>query len=106
MNENDINLVENSKSEVLIGGEISKIDPDKFEKQDNDKDNEEEKKLLIYKIQSVSVWKLICHLSGKLEIFLMIIGLFSTLFSSFSIDSKHLFGQVKLSPNSTFIKSM
>ena len=81
MNENDINLVENSKSEVLIGGEISKIDPDKFEKQDNDKDNEEEKKLLIYKIQSVSVWKLICHLSGKLEIFLMIIGLFSTLFS-------------------------
>ena len=36
MNENDnSNLIENSKSEVLIGGEISKIDTDKIEKQDS-----------------------------------------------------------------------
>ena len=86
MNENDnSNLIENSKSEVLIGGEISKIDTDKIEKQDmirdKDKESDGEKKILIYKKQSVSIFKLLCHLSGKLEIFLMIIGTMSTIFS-------------------------
>ena len=88
MNENDnSNLIENSKSEVLIGGEISTIDTNKIENQDinknNDKDKESdsEKKILIYKKQSVSIFKLLYHLSGKLEIFLMIIGTISTIFS-------------------------
>jgi len=33
---------------------------------------EEEKKLLIYEAKSVSMFKIICHLSGKLEIFFML----------------------------------
>ena len=78
MNENDTNI-ENSKSEIYIKSEISKIEQEKLDNS-NEKNNKE-KELLIYNLQSVSVVRLICHLSGKLEIFLMIIGIFTTLFS-------------------------
>ena len=69
MNENDTNI-ENSKSEIYIKSEISKIEQEKLD--NSNEENNKEKELLIYNLQSVSVVKLICHLSGKLEIFLMI----------------------------------
>ena len=78
MNENDTNI-ENSKSEIYIKSEISKIEQEKLD--NSNEENNKEKELLIYNLQSVSVVKLIYHLSGKLEIFLMIIGIFTTLFS-------------------------
>ena len=72
-------IPENSRFESLI--ELKNIDfgDDSWEKEE--KDLEEEKKLLIYKNKNVSMTKLICHLSGKVEIFLMIIGTFCTIFS-------------------------
>ena len=79
MKENENEIVENSKSEILIEGEISKIEQDKIII--NDEEINKEEKVLIYNKQSISIFKLICHLSGKLEIFLMIIGTFSSLFS-------------------------
>ena len=48
--------------------------------QDNN-ELEEEKKLLIYKAQSISIFKIIYHLSGKLEIFFIILGTLCTAFS-------------------------
>ena len=48
------------------------------------KEPEENKKLLVYRAKSVSIFKLICHLSGKLEIFLMILATISTIFSGCS----------------------
>ena len=45
---------------------------------------EEEKKLLVYEAQKVSICKIICHLSGKLEIFFMILGTVCTFFSGCS----------------------
>ena len=45
------------------------------------KEIEEKKKLLVYSVKSVSIFKIICHLSGKLEIFFMIIGTLCTFFS-------------------------
>jgi len=45
---------------------------------------EEEKKLLIYEAKSVSMFKIICHLSGKLEIFFMLFGTICTFFSGCS----------------------
>ena len=79
MNENDNNLVENSIGEILIRSQISKIEPDYIEI--NDKESNNDKKILIYNLKSISIFKLICHLSGKLEIFLMIIGTLFTIFS-------------------------
>ena len=81
-NENVENLVENSKSTLLIGGEISKLEEEK--NGDLDSEKSDAAKNLIFKIKSVSIFKLICHLSGKLEIFLMIIGTISTIFSGCS----------------------
>ena len=48
------------------------------------KEVEEEKKLLVYEARKVSIFKIICHLSGKLEIFFMISGTFCTFFSGCS----------------------
>ena len=48
------------------------------------KEVEEEKKLLVYEAKSVSIFKIICHLSGKLEIFFMIFGTICTFFSGCS----------------------
>ena len=45
------------------------------------KEVEEEKKLLVYEARKVSIFKIICHLSGKLEIFFMIFGTLCTAFS-------------------------
>ena len=47
----------------------------------DEKEVEEEKKLLIYSAKSVSIFKIICHLSGKLEIFFIIMGTLCTFFS-------------------------
>ena len=69
MDENDNNLVENSISEILIKSNVSEIEKEKI-----DEENNEEKKILIYNIKSISPFKIICHLSEKLDIFLMIIG--------------------------------
>ena len=79
MKENENEIVENSKSEILIEGEISKIEQDKIII--NEEEINKEEKVLIYNKKSISIFKLICHLSGKLEIFLMLIGTFSSLFS-------------------------
>ena len=48
------------------------------------KEVEEEKKLLVYEARKVSIFKIICHLSGKLEIFFMISGTVCTFFSGCS----------------------
>ena len=76
------NQLENSKSIFLIESGASKLEKENIEDERNDKSNIESK--LIYKVKQVSLFKLICHLSGKLEIFLMIIAVFSTIFSGSS----------------------
>ena len=48
------------------------------------KEVEEEKKLLVYEAKKVSIFKIICHLSGKSEIFFMIFGTLCTFFSGCS----------------------
>ena len=80
MQENEESQLENSKNTLLIG-EVSKLEEEKNE-EETDKSSIE--KNLIYKVKSISLFKLICHLSGKLEIFLMIIGTFATIFSGSS----------------------
>lgn len=59
-----------SRSESLI--ELKNIDDeleDLIQEINEDKEKKEEKKILLYKPESVSIFKFICHLSGKLEIF-------------------------------------
>ena len=79
MNENDNYLVENSIGEILIRSQVSKIEHDNIEI--NNEESNNDKKILIYNLKSISIFKLICHLSGKLEIILMIIGTLSSIFS-------------------------
>ena len=79
MYKNDVDFFDEQKYESFI--ELKNPD---FELEDflsDEKKVEEEKKLLIYKPRSVSIFKIIYHLSGNLEIFLMIIGTLSTIFS-------------------------
>ena len=76
------NTIENSKSSLLIVENVSNIQNEKEEDIESNKSGVE--KNLIYKTKSVSLFKLICHLSGKFEIFLMIIGTISTVFSGCS----------------------
>ena len=72
-NINTVPLIELNKEDVEINDLVK--DPKKVE---------EEKKLLIYEAKSVSIFKIICHLSGKLEIFFMIFGTLCTFFSGCS----------------------
>ena len=81
MLENEEKQIENSKSTLLIG-EVSKLEQEKNQDEESEKSTIE--KNLLYKVKSVSIFKLICHLSGKLEIFLMIIGTIATIFSGSS----------------------
>ena len=81
-NDNEDNLIEKSKSTLLIEGEISNLEQENNENKENEKSEVE--KNLLFKKKSISLFKLICHLSGKLDIFLMIIGTISTIFSGAS----------------------
>ena len=65
----ELNEIDDEMKEEIEDLIIDKVEP------------EENKKLLVYKTKSVSICKLICHLSGKLEIFLMIIAVIATIFS-------------------------
>ena len=65
----ELNEIDEETKEEIEDLIIDKIEP------------EENKKILVYKTKSVSICKLICHLSGKLEIFLMIIAVIATVFS-------------------------
>ena len=72
----------NLRSESLI--ELKNIDDeleDLIQEINEDKEKKEEKKILLYKPESVSIFKFICHLSGKLEIFFLIVGTICTIFS-------------------------
>ena len=78
MNNIGYELAESNK-EALI--ELKNVE-DEYNKLDKeDKDEKETKKILLFKPKSVSIFKIIWHLSGKLEIFLMIIAAISTMFS-------------------------
>ena len=65
----ELNEIDDEMKEEIEDLIIDKVEP------------EENKKLLVYKTKSVSICKLICHLSGKLEIFLMVIAVIATIFS-------------------------
>ena len=75
--------IEGAKTTFLIERNNSNLEKEKKEKKDEDDENSVEKNL-IFEVKSISLFKLICHLSGKLEIFLMIIGTISTTFSGCS----------------------
>ena len=82
MSEKEYELSANINNEPLIS-----LKNDDMEFNDLVKDPkkvEEEKKLLIYEAKSVSIFKIICHLSGKLEILFMVIGTLCTFFSGCS----------------------
>ena len=53
----------------------------KILKKKKKKDEEDEKEILIYEAQKVSIFKLICHLSGVLDIVCMLFGVVCTAFS-------------------------
>ena len=78
MNNNGYELAESNKEALIelknVEDEYNKLDKD-------DKEEKETKKILLFKPKSVSIFKIIWHLSGKLEIFLMIIAAISTMFS-------------------------
>ena len=78
MNNNGYELAESNKEALIelknVEDEYNKLDKD-------DKEEKEKKKILLFKPKSVSIFKIIWHLSGKLEIFLMIIAAISTMFS-------------------------
>ena len=77
------NIIENSKSTLLLeGSNISKIVQEKNE--DTVSEQSSAAKNLIYEVKPISLFKLICHLSGKLDIFFMIIGTISTIFTGCS----------------------
>ena len=77
------NIIENSKSTLLLeGSNISKIIQEKNE--DTVSEESSAAKNLIYEVKPISLFKLICHLSGKLDIFFMIIGTISTVFTGCS----------------------
>ena len=78
MNNIGYELAESNKEALIelknVEDEYNKLDKD-------DKEEKETKKILLFKPKSVSIFKIIWHLSGKLEIFLMIIAAISTMFS-------------------------
>ena len=78
MNNIGYELAESNKEALIelknVENEYNKLDKE-------DKDEKETKKILLFKPKSVSIFKIIWHLSGKLEIFLMIIAAISTMFS-------------------------
>ena len=78
-----MNIIENenssnSQKENLLELKNINDDLDNFIK---DGENKKIEKILVFKPKSVSILKIICHLSEKFEIFLMIIGAISTMFS-------------------------
>ena len=82
-NRDEENIIENSKSTLLLeGNNISKIVQEKEE--DAISEGSTAAKNLIYEVKPISLFKLICHLSGKLDIFFMIIGTISTVFTGCS----------------------
>jgi ATP-binding cassette subfamily B (MDR/TAP) protein 1 len=82
MSEKEYELSANINAEPLIAFENDDMELNDLVKEP--KKVEEEKKLLIYEAKSVSIFKIICHLSGKLEIFFMIFGTLCTFFSGCS----------------------
>ena len=62
-----MNFFDKSNFDFLIEPEKQDINQEILIQDNNEL--EEEKKLLIYKAQSISIFKIIYHLSGKLEIF-------------------------------------
>ena len=82
MSEKEYELSANINTEPLIAFKNDDMELNDLVKEP--KKVEEEKKLLIYEAKSVSIFKIICHLSGKLEIFFMIFGTLCTFFSGCS----------------------
>ena len=78
MNNIGYELAESNK-EALI--ELKNVEDEYNKLDEDDKEEKETKKILLFKPKSVSIFKIIWHLSGKLEIFLMIIAAISTMFS-------------------------
>ena len=74
-----MNFFDKSNFDFLIEPEKQDINQEILIQDNNEL--EEEKKLLIYKAQSISIFKIIYHLSGKLEIFFIIFGTLCTAFS-------------------------
>ena len=77
MSESEYEILEESKNDSLI-------EPEKQDEKNNDspsekKNGEEEKDILLYKGKSVSILKVIDHLSTGLDIFLMVFGSICTL---------------------------
>ena len=79
MAEEEHEILDETNNEPLIEPEKKdkKIDDLKEEK----KHEEEEKDILIYQAQSISIFKVICHLSTALDIFFMLFGVVCTAFS-------------------------
>ena len=74
-----MNFFDKSNFDFLIEPEKQDINQEILIQDNNEL--EEEKKLLIYKAQSISIFKIIYHLSDKLEIFFIIFGTLCTAFS-------------------------
>ena len=75
-------LSENINSIPLIELKTEDIELNDLVK--DEKEVKEEKKLLVYELKKVSIFRIIWHLSKKLEIFFMIAGTFCTFFSGCS----------------------
>ena len=82
MSENEYEILDESNNDLLIEQEKQDIKPDKSD--EKKKNIEEEKEILVFKAQQVSIFKVLGHLSGKLDIFLMIFGVICTAFSGCS----------------------
>ena len=81
MSEKEYDIIDEiNNDEPLIDEEENK-DKKTVEPPKDKKDKEDEKDILIYKSQSVSIFKVICHLSGVLEIVCMLFGVIVTAFS-------------------------
>ena len=81
-NDNEYEILDESNKDTLIEPENEEKKPDDTvtEKKDK-KDKEETKDILVFKAQSISIFKVLGHLSGKLEIFFMLFGIICTIFS-------------------------
>ena len=79
MSENENEKLDEQIDEPLIEPEKEDEKPDKSAKEK--KDNEDEKEILVYKGKPVSIFKVINHLSGPLDIFFMVFGAICTAFS-------------------------
>ena len=62
------NSIDDENSEPLM--RLDKIDFDIKDLLSDQEESNEEKNILLYNAKPISIFKLICHLSGKLEIFL------------------------------------